>query len=966
MKSVSHHFLWRLTAAAFLSLFVVLFVSPARAQIPVYTSPASVTTPPQVDATTFINGGIWNIISTPTPYQTKDTLNYYNSGSMSSQVGWDFDFKPGDGSAPGWSANFTNDNRGNITAASGQGSLITQLLPVGYLLISATNILNKGALSADVYSLINLTGSSVNLSRSQIFISPITSSASANDSVHIDFTPSAGVYDEEWGQAGISNVYSAGIWNGTNAASPTFKVNEPCGESNVLTQISSFTPTFSDSTNVLVGILSLTVTNMNGSTTNVNIPTNVVRQAVFIYCPNSNITGQVRFSPSQNPTNFFSTVAVQLSSLYTNFTTFAIQTNSIFLVDTLASTTNGGYYTNLTKNPYAECSGYTYRPGNYVLSRTDPGDFAAGLPGAGTPTNTFLYERDFTNLLVSGIYGGYSADIDNQAVLIENGSSITNIPGRVQIIANNLNLNQTSIRGEGEIAIQASNLVNSVGAVVDSQYLSYNLGSTNGFLNITNLAVSNVSRFQGLLSCFSMEWSNAATVITTNYTISTTNPPVYSPLTNSVQVGLYVLIVDASQLTTTVPVTVQDLVLHSTNIVVSDSMDVAQTLFFDGSSLTLNGSLYLGNLAYFNAFNFNTGLQNWGYTNAPALRYFTNNNSLYIPGEAHFGDDGPTNYLVFDNNGTIYSSGQTINSSLLQINNGFDTTSAGNFQGIAQTGQLTDATIQCAGDIQFFANSLKINQSALIADGALDFTVTNSLFDIGAGSGNIFTIQSGFNLVIKPQTGDLLGTTFNSIALGNNQVVHSWAALDRGTNYSGFTNNVAVGELALVPENTVAGREPLFEFKGTGPSSNAMYVAYLDLSELSTNNLSDLQNQLQIDPGMTIYYANVKLGFTPPSGTAAQYLNGQSFGGGQLKWIQGYSSLGTKLSGSYITSGTNAGSFQLTFSGVPGQPYDIQATTNLLSTNWVTIATGVIGSSVIPDPNAANFENRFYRAVPEP
>src|ERR1035441_6701804 len=84
-----------------------------------------------------------------------------------------------------------------------------------------------------------------------------------------------------------------------------------------------------------------------------------------------------------------------------------------------------------------------------------------------------------------------------------------------------------------------------------------------------------------------------------------------SPLTNTVQYNLYVLLVDAGRLSSRMPVTVQDLILHSTNILVSDFMTISNSYLLDGRSFTLQGSL-----------NIQTPLQNWTYANAPTLRYF--------------------------------------------------------------------------------------------------------------------------------------------------------------------------------------------------------------------------------------------------------------------------------------------------------------------------------------------------------
>ncbi len=63
------------------------------------------------------------------------------------------------------------------------------------------------------------------------------------------------------------------------------------------------------------------------------------------------------------------------------------------------------------------------------------------------------------------------------------------------------------------------------------------------------------------------------------------------------------------------------------------------------------------------------------------------------------------------------------------------------------------------------------------------------------------------------------------------------------------------------------------------------------------------------------------------------------------------------------------GVFYLPFSGVPGLTYILEASTNLTQgQGWVPISTNTPGSSpfTLTDPNAANFPQRFYRAVQSP
>ena len=97
---------WLGTKSLFLSLSFgwMLFPFAVAAQQPIYISPAHVYTPPNVDATAFYNAGIWYIYTSPYPFQTQNTLNYTNVGSMTGAVGWEFDFGPLPSGGRGWSS----------------------------------------------------------------------------------------------------------------------------------------------------------------------------------------------------------------------------------------------------------------------------------------------------------------------------------------------------------------------------------------------------------------------------------------------------------------------------------------------------------------------------------------------------------------------------------------------------------------------------------------------------------------------------------------------------------------------------------------------------------------------------------------------------------------------------------------------------------------------------------------------
>src|SRR5208283_5055932 len=110
-------------------------------------------------------------------------------------------------------------------------------------------------------------------------------------------------------------------------------------------------------------------------------------------------------------------------------------------------------------------------------------------------------------------------------------------------------------------------------------------GSTSGNLNVINLATnSSVPGLSGYLYAGSAMWTNYAFIVLTNYSYDTNNTPPATPIpfTNTTEIDFHVLFVDATALSSTLPVTVQDLILNSTNMVVSDSMNVVNRLLFNG------------------------------------------------------------------------------------------------------------------------------------------------------------------------------------------------------------------------------------------------------------------------------------------------------------------------------------------------------------------------------------------------
>jgi hypothetical protein len=861
---------------------------------------------PVIDAITVINNGTFTALSA-LPYETADTLNFTNTGSMTANPGWLFDDSPANSGVRRPAANFFNDNLGTIQGAN-------------FLLISATNIINKGQFSVSSLGLIQLQGDNLDLAQGVFNVAPVAARGSSAIPGTNQFSADSAIYDQYWGATNFdanNTLDTTNIWINGNQANAPFVPASP-GSSGPIGGFSIGGSTLvANSYSNALAFGPVTVTNKTGGTATLNLVTNLNKGAVFVLAPPF-MKVQTRFTPGV--VSGFDDIHVLLSLGVTNSSTRVAGTDFVYFEDDLAGEPGRGLLVNSVTLS-------TSRPTNYLVDRLPHSQFFApqvivnptnGIPiqtnpptgfvGLGKPENNFFIDSgnqfryptniDFdvvSNAVVNGgSYAAYSAFLDNVASRPPSvtGGTITNLPGSIRISAKNLDLRRARLRAEGEIAIQAANLISSTNAVIDCENLSYDIGSPGGDLMVQNLASPTIQgRLRGSIFAWSATWSNTVNVvILNNYDTN----GVQIPLTNGISMGYDVLILDASGLTSTLSVNLYDLLMHGNHIVVNDDVTVLQSLFVDGRSFDIEGSITIP--GSFPPANPITGvafpglpLQDWVFTNAPTLMFFTNNGTLSIPNNAHFGDDRPTPYLAFVNSGFISANSIQLNSSYFE-NSGFMFSRSRPTFIQCGTGILQGGAIVSSGLAQFNANSLTVNSYFLSAADSLSFSVTNSFSDGGPGSGNTFQAQNGVNLLVKPRTGDLMGTTIQSITTSptDKTIIHQWAGEDRGPTPAGFTNNAAVGQLILSATNSLS----TFRFIGTGGSGvkNAIYVDLLDLRSLGQRYLT----ALDASPNMTIYYAAVKIQtniFLPPSNLqeAEEVLDGQQLpNGGHLRWVSSF------------------------------------------------------------------------------
>ncbi len=797
-------------------------------------------TNPPIDARNFLNLGTFSGFTTD-PFDTQNTLTFTNKGTITGGVGFQFDLAASVGvRLP--AASFYNGIGASVIAQDvnvptlvlgGRGSQ-----PISFLTISATNIVNQGTFGAGAGGVMHLEGQNLDFTRGGLQIQPLQPNGSIN--LTNGFIPDIAIYDNYWASSN-QNMNSSTILKvaGSNVTviSPIHNVFTAFGRGR--TQLGFLNPAVFIYTNAVT-------------------PTNWIVQAVFVGINDTNISARAKFFPSTQPTNAFRTATVALNLALTNVVTGLPFTTSLYLEDTIASETNLDLLPNF--------NGGGFRPASYLLERVPPTEYTLGSGGNGVIASNLLYDTSFSNVFVTNIYAAYSATVDSLVSQVSTlpGASLTNLPGRIEVVAASLDLTKTRIRGEGLVSIRATHIntdaTNGVsGAVLDTQNVSFDLGSTNGLLSFKNLGHESVMRLGGQLNAWSGVWTNDTSSYTTNTTIgpdpNNTNNMVTNSVitTNTIEIGFHVFMVDAQGLSSSVPVNTANLTTRGANILVGDNMIVSESLLVDGDAFTLNGRLSL------------TGdLDSWSAATAPTVKYFTNAGVLNIPSTANFGGDRSQPYVNFVNSGTNNAAAFVISCNYLE-NSGL-LNSAGPVTITAGSGNLVGGTSVAGGDTQISAAALRLRAYTLSANGGLYLNVSESLSDAGGGSSNTLSCQLGFTLPVKPKIGDLLGTSLQVGAPQGAAIVNLWAGEDRGASPAGFTNNVAIGKLIIG-----AGLDSLVTFTGAG-TKNAIYVDYLQLGQTIQN---DLATYLAVDPNMTIYFADANV--------AVDQLDGQL--GGRLRWV---------------------------------------------------------------------------------
>ena len=367
---------------------------------------------------------------------------------------------------------------------------------------------------------------------------------------------------------------------------------------------------------------------------------NFTYQVVFVNT-NMGISTDVRFEGGGG----FAIPIIQWLAVVTNANNGQISTNSLYLQDSFGAFTNFQFIT----NEFTIGGAPLPAPENYTFDSIYGGTLFGytNLPQGNTPyytTNNIFGPPAFPETNQYTAYGVNLAPLTFEPDPNLQSSSITNLPGRTVLSASNyMDLTFAKVTGANYVNLISTNhFVGSAFAQINPPYMDINVGSTNGQLNITNLVSPYLTRFDGFIDAYSARWTN---------------------IVNGVTNGYHVLIVD-SQFSAVSPVYVENFLARSTNVVISDQLNIVSNILINAQSLTVssNGSSAPTPFGQLNLLAPNII---WS-SSLPALQTLTNSGIIAVPSTTYFyGLRQPPYYTstfsqpyqTFVNHGSISTSG---------------------------------------------------------------------------------------------------------------------------------------------------------------------------------------------------------------------------------------------------------------------------------------------------------------------
>ncbi len=964
------------------------------------------------DPSGFFSSGFLNPVM---PYETQNTLFYQNLGVMSAVPGFNLEYIDNKGVRRP-SAEISNSEGAviqgqfaNLAANITRQGYPNALFPLygGLVTLNATNIINRGTIQGFYAGEIRVTGQKVDLSYGKVGSTPIDFStfrtarfipdslafqATASVVTPTSFAPETDVQDQWWRYG-----YAALDPNGFASEARVVP-----GRTNIIVDTGRFyidrtvrdnvTPESTDSptTRLILTDAKAFVWTNQPSATNKQI------EIVFVSNDDTNVVVDVSWSNGPNPVDYpAKTAYVRFSAVQPDLVREGSDTvaTQFIIADTFGSQPLTQQLLNaLTRSSQAPTNLFAFRA--YQPTFNPPGSVSYRPVGqistnSGFSPKLFTHWTDrtitnglvMTNQITTNLYATWAGELvrlPSQAVndisfvqtteldgttiydLLAptpiDGASITNLAGRVAISAKELDLTGARIQGQGVVTIKTDNLKGSRGAVIDAPVLSYDLGSTNGPLQIRDLAKGSSSRFGGQFAVYSTTFTNS----TETQIVEPPTDPSGSPTTNTVPlIAIYHVTVVRNTLDTKRDTIVNDLILRANDVDIQDPMYIDGRFETTAKNLTTRGTLLFGNVF------------NLSEKNIPNIRNWTNTGTFAVESTVNVGGSLPRAGMLdtIRNEGIIASSAVSMGAVrfelLGEIYAGGGTISILADSFVSKGGLMTSGT-----GSYLWANTADLTGLEAQAGGKFYARVTESLTDGGPLAPSLISSQYGVQVDKKPVQSDLRGTTVEINVPSYSRASSVWAASDLGKSIQGFTNNLALGNLNL---EIRSGGVALFE----GPDArNAIYVEKLSLGSriLATlTNSVPSDDGISLSEGFTLYFSSTSTNTTPavldgivtPGGGKLVYL---PLASGLVSVVNGdgrtvevpqvvrYSAVldsdgdgipnstdsspfDVVVVGSTKLVGTPAREIEVQWDATPGQSYEIQATKDLGAGRWVSVKT---------------------------
>lgn len=462
-----------------------------------YYNNITITTPPMVDATNFVNEGRIQI-STSLPFEFSNVQNFTNrsllrngyldgflvvGGLFSGTSGFRFDTAPVDELA-GWNrhpaVNFYN--------APLVGNVATNATIYGdyQILVQATNIVNRGAIKVSEFGLVSLAGKTVDTSRGVL--------ATAGFGLRSP-TIAEGIYDNYW-------------FFGTNTIVPSqqFTLNFPF---TTLYTVIAFPPPY------FTNIISLNLSPLG---------TNSLTAREFITEQGSNRTVQIVFVRTSNPNLNCRVVSaggtadelgmpiIEWSAYRTNLSG-VVQSNLLYLSDTYGAIPTNRYITNYPYAPpppaNAAVPPRSFQPVNFTVSRTAPLLMDFANPGTNfTDKLPAFWGNPVT--VTGAVYSAYGVTVKTTPTTSDDAETVRGAGGRVEVKATgNLDATLAQMDALTYLKIDSTNHFSGASnAFIAAPFSDIALCSTNGYLNMSSVLQPVVSRISGTLDIYSVLWTN--------------------------------------------------------------------------------------------------------------------------------------------------------------------------------------------------------------------------------------------------------------------------------------------------------------------------------------------------------------------------------------------------------------------------------------------------------------------------